>query len=256
MQKNLYRDEINQPKEPTKIETDAAKFENEASQIIKHFREDDEFVLSYEDSEKLKLFFAIMGFRAKRVGERFADGEAKPFLEIYSKYQKNEDYLDFWKRQLGYLMNCRSYNEVIIHSDIADPIKLFMRRDTYGLYGTYFVLLEKRGSEEFVITDTYPTVIFGSGPNISRMNMYSMFPISPKRLILLAYHGVEDVPENVLGLRRVVFRKSENAEENGAVIIRPRKIYEIDVKSINRILEKESVEGFAFQNRETISIES
>ncbi len=67
MTRNLYRDTINHPDEPVKIENDLARYENEASQIINKFLKEDEVVLSAEEDDSLKLFLAIMGFLADRV---------------------------------------------------------------------------------------------------------------------------------------------------------------------------------------------
>lgn len=57
MVRNLYRDEINSPDEPTKIEKDMARFESEASRIITgKFLGRDEITITLEEDEKLKLF--------------------------------------------------------------------------------------------------------------------------------------------------------------------------------------------------------
>ena len=73
MVENLYRDELNFPQHPTQIEYDLAVYESEISQIIrKKFLFENEITLTLEEDAKLRLFFAIMGFRAKRVKERFA----------------------------------------------------------------------------------------------------------------------------------------------------------------------------------------
>ena len=62
MAKHLYRDEINSPDNPTKIESDLAVFENEASHIIKNkFLQLSEFTLDLEEIAKLKLFFFSNG---------------------------------------------------------------------------------------------------------------------------------------------------------------------------------------------------
>lgn len=91
MVRNLYRDEINNPDEPVKIEKDIARFESEIAKIIKgRFLKADEMSITLEEDEKLKLFFAIMAFRSKITSEKFgpkASGESKTF---YSQYPKME----------------------------------------------------------------------------------------------------------------------------------------------------------------------
>lgn len=74
MVKNLYRDEINNADNPTKIEKDLAVFENEVSRIIKDkFLSGRDIILTLQEDQKLKLFFAIMGFRSKETNHKFGD---------------------------------------------------------------------------------------------------------------------------------------------------------------------------------------
>ena len=99
MSLHLYRDEINTPEQPTKIEKDLAVFEGEVSKIIKEkFLYDNEIVLNINEDAKLRLFFAIMSFRSERVRDNFRENLRKESKESYSRYQKNGDFEDFWKR--------------------------------------------------------------------------------------------------------------------------------------------------------------
>ena len=59
---------------------------------------------------------------------------------FYSKYQVDEDFSDFWKRNLSNLVNCRSLREVMNHKGIDVPIKIFFCRDTFGYFGRYFTI--------------------------------------------------------------------------------------------------------------------
>ena len=60
MSKHLYRDEINSPDNPTKLEHDLAVYENEVSIIIKNkCLKCTEFTLDMKEDAKLRLFFAI-----------------------------------------------------------------------------------------------------------------------------------------------------------------------------------------------------
>ena len=126
MSKNLYRDEINNIDAPAKIEKDMARFEGEAARIIAdNFLNADEISLTLEEDEKLKLFFAIMAFRSKVTSGKFGRDASDEFIKFYSFYQKNGDLSDFWKRNLGKLVNCRSLREVLNHKEIDNPIKAF-----------------------------------------------------------------------------------------------------------------------------------
>ena len=112
MSRNLYRDEINNDTDPVKIEKDLAGFESEVSHILRKFLVDREIVLTYDECEKLKLFFAIMGFRSYNTKKLFNEALTNESRRFYSNWQNDKHFDDFWKRNLGYLVNCRSLSEV------------------------------------------------------------------------------------------------------------------------------------------------
>lgn len=135
MSRNLYRDEINNPEEPTKIEHDFSKYEREISELIKNkFISQNRISITMEENNSLLLFLAIMGFRAERVQRTTFGNEApEANAEFYSVYQEDGNLTDFWKRNLGELVNCRSIEEVSNNEKIDVPVKIFMQRDTVGL---------------------------------------------------------------------------------------------------------------------------
>ena len=231
MVKNLYNDNTNHSLFPQKIEIDLSGFESEVAIIInKKFLKENSFKLSKEEDNKLKLFFALMSFRNINTKEQFANysEESKDF---FLKYQTDLNFLDFWKRNLGYLVNCRSLDEVIKHKKIDEPIKVFMMRDVFNFSGKYFLLFEKRGLNSFVIGDCYPTEITGD----NSIHLYSYYPISPDRLILVVSNGVEFVPNGVLNLSKKDLKKPSNES-----IINVRKLYDINVNEINEHIIKNS----------------
>ena len=187
--RNLYRDTINHPDEPVKIEKDLARFENEASKIIEKFFDDD-VILTTEEDEKLRLFFAIMGFRSERVQKQFGINADQDYKDFYGFYQEDGNLTDFWKRNLGELVNCRSIKEVLGNPKIDEPIKAFMVRDTYGITGMYFMRIEKRGKEDFVLSDAYPGVMEGLLDNGVGLPLYYLYPLSKQIMILLIANGV------------------------------------------------------------------
>ena len=253
MKRNLYRDDINNPDNPTKIEKDMACFENEVSQIIKKgFLNRDEVSITLEEDERLKIFFAIMAFRSKNAGEKFGIQISDESRDFYSKYQSDGNFTDFWKRNLGNLVNCRSLREVMDHVEIDDPIKLFFCRDTFGYFGRYFIIIERRGPIDFVIGDAYPTVISGVMDSGLELQMYSIFPISPDRVLLLADNGVKGAPRNIAVFSNEVLKKPRLNSDRGIITIRVKKVYESEVRYVDSVLEKESHEGFAFRNRERV----
>ncbi len=248
MVENLYRDELNSPQCPTQIEYDLAVYESEIAQIIrKKFLLENEITLTLEEDAKLRLFFAIMGFRAKRIKERFADEFTKETKEMYAPYHTNDDFEDFWKRNLSYIVKCRSVEEVFNHNGIAPPIKLFFHRDTCGILGLYFVVIECKGDETFLIGDTYPVVFSSELPDGVPIQLYSAFPISPNRTIILATNGAHYVKRDVLGFRQCVFLPPKINEDN-SYTIRVKKVFDEEVKQINQGVINEAVEGYCFKS--------
>lgn len=255
MVRNLYRDDINNIENPMKIETDMARFESEVAQIIiKRFLYENEISITLDEDEKLKLFFAIMAFRSKITSDKFGIEASVENKTFYSKYQKNGDLSDFWKRNLGNLVNCRSLREVLSHKEIDDPIKLFFIRDTFGYFGLYFIVAERRGHIDFIVSDVYPTVVYGVTDGGIEIPMYSIFPISPDRIVLLVANGVEGAPRSVAVLNEEILKKPKLSTNKRLIKIRVKKMYEDEVRYVNSVLIKEAYEGFAFKNKDRVNI--
>lgn len=247
MIRHLYRDEINSPDNPVKIEKDLANFEREVSEIINgRFLEENEITLSTEEEEKLKLFFAIMGFRAKRTAEFFENGLSKMGQAMYLKSQPDGNFSDLWKRNLMYLINCRSMDDVRNHPGIDDHIKIFFKRDTEGIFGIYFAVAERKEKPEVVLGDMYPTVVSGKLPNGLELPMYSIFPVSPDRVILMVNNGAYNTPPEVLAIRPCVITPPKN-NKNGTKTIRVKKLYCDEIKTLNASVISEAQEGIVFK---------
>ncbi len=255
MVKNLYRDDINNPDEPTKIEKDLARFESEISKIItERFLKKDEIIITLEEDEKIKLFFAIMAFRSKITSNKFGTGASDECKEFYSVYQKNGDLSDFWKRNLGNVINCRSLKEICNHKGIDKPIKIFFQRDMFGYFGLYFVVAERRGTTDFIISDAYPTIISGVSDRGIQLHMYYIFPISPNRIILLAANGVQGASRKLTVFSSEVLKKPKWNPYNNSLTFRVKKVYENEVKYVNSVLINEAYEGFVFRDKSRIAI--
>lgn len=223
------------------------RFEGEISKIIKKMLIVDKVVLTKEDDEKIKLFLAIMGFRNHRTKYNFAEEMSSVSKDMYLQYQENGDFLDLWKRNLGYLVNCRTGKDVINHTEIDEPIKVFMMRDIYGVFGTYLVIVEKREEEGFVVGDTYPAVVTGTHANGWSLHMYSINPISPSRAVLLVSNGAEGVPREVLEFRSSILSKPKIHLEDGSVAIRVKKIYPEEVRVINNMTIHAAQKGYVIK---------
>ena len=248
MEKNLYRDEINHSDNPTKVEKDLARFENEISQIINgRFLNDKEITLTFDEEERLRIFFAIMGFRSKNASNIFSQNASRQDKEFYSYFQGNDNLQDFWKRNLGYIINCRTVEEILNHENIDIPIKIFFQRDTLGFFGMYFVVVERKENEDFIIGDAYPVIENGLLDNGFRLQIYSIFPTSPSRAILLVSNGAEATPRDVIYLRRGVFTKPKIDNDNKTFTIRVKGLYNEEVRHLNSIVVKNAQEGIVFQ---------
>ena len=243
MERNLYRDEINYADKPVQIEYDLSDYEREVAELIKRkFLDKRKFELTEQEDSMLKLFFAIMSFRNINAKEQFSDNLSKESKDFYKYFQANEDFKDFWKRNLGHLVKCRSMNEVENHPEIDPPIKLFMWRDINGLVGRYIIVVEPKEGDGFILGDCYPLVFTG---DYRRLPMYDIAPISPNRAIIFASIGVAATPRDVLTLRPGIFDLPKINENGNRVIVTKRLLLD-EVQFINREIEKNSHKGFIF----------
>ncbi len=242
------KDIINYPDTPVQIEKDLSKYEEEMSKLINNkFLLDDEIKITKEEDDRLKLFLAIMAFRSVHAFEKFSNYLTKDSNDSYLKWQPNGDFSDFWKRNLGYLVNCRSIQEVIDHKSIDEPIKTFMLRDTESYFGMYFVVSEVRGKNNYVIGDCYPTVVTGTFDFIINLHLYSLYPISPTRMIILVSDGAYKSPQEVIGFDKSILRKPYIDSKN-LIHINVKKMYDQDVERINNEIIKCSHYGYIYKN--------
>lgn len=249
MVRNLYRDEINYATDPVKIEKDLADYEREVALIIKErFLTERDIFITTEEEEKLRLFFAIMGFRARSTKLRFGEEISKQSKKFYKQYQADGNILDFWKRNLGYVVQCRSLEEVLNHPHIDDPIKTFFQRDTIGYFGRYIAVVEANDENAFVIGDTYPVTIQGILDNGLPLIMYEIFPISSNRILFMANNGVQGTPKDVLVLREFLFQPPKYIKETNMLRIRVRKLSTDEVQYINEKIVQNAHLGYAFRS--------
>ena len=250
MGKNLYRDTINSGN-PVQIEEDFARFENEVAPIIKEkFLDSEEFILTRLEEEKLKLFFALMSFRSKNTQESFKKGLSKESKKFYVNWQRNKNFEDFWKRNLGKLAKCRSLEEVINNIEIDEPIKVFLTRDTFGFFGKYFCVVEPKEIGKFVLGDSYPVVFRGiCGPPFSasfEVGIFDVYTISPNRAILFANRGCQGTPRDILQLRPLVLNEPI-IKNNNEMLFRVKKLYLDEIEIINNMVVENAKEGFIYK---------
>ena len=252
MERNLYRDTIND-ENPVKIEEDFARFENEVARIIKEkFLDKEDFSLNQYEHEKLKLFFALMAFRSKSTKDLFKKKLSKESKKLYSDWQDDKNFEDFWKRNLGKLVKCRSWEDIKNNEEIDIPIKLFFKRDVLGLFGKYICLVEPKDVGEFVLSDCYPVAYKGicNAPLgcSFEIGIFDICTVSPNRAILIASVGSTSTKSDVLPLRPLVLNEPI-ANEKNELIFRVKKLYPEEVEAINNMIIKHAKIGYVFKGK-------
>lgn len=258
MTSRLYEDTINNPDDLMRIEKDFSKYENEASQVIKSFlTASSEITIPNKKAEMLKLFVAIMRLRSNMSSEFFKHELSENSKEFYSKYQPDGNFDDFWKRNLALIISCRSWDEVWKNDRIDLPFQAFMKRDAYGVAGMDFLIVEKRGKTDFVLSDSYPTVIY---EQITKENksfeipMFDFLPLSPNRMLMFISKSVQLSNKSVTHFDIDFLKPPKKKYETNEVIIKVKKIYENDVNYINSEMIVNNTEGFIFNNKERLGV--
>lgn len=253
MERNLYRDTINHPDESTQTEKDLGKYENEMAPVLKRFIYSADIILTHEEDEKLKLFFAIMGFRSGRMLDYFGDNLSQENKEFYSLFQEDGDLVDFWRRNLAALANCRYIRDVMNNPEIDKPVQIFMLRDSFAVYGTSFMLLERRGPDPFVLSDCYPVVVTGMTDGGLELPMYSVFPISPNHTVIQFSNGIEACAPTVIGFEKAFFKPAIKQSNGKTIRIRKQLVYEQDVRRLNKMSIRHAEKGVILQDKTYIN---
>lgn len=257
MQRNLYRDEVNYQDNPVQLENDLSKYEMEMAKIFKEkFLESDAFGLTIEDDDRIKLFLAIMTFRSKATREQFGKFTEQD-KQYYNLLKDGETFEDIWIRNLEKIVNCRSLNEVIKCKEIDEIIKAAIMRDSFDMFGRYFIVAERRGKEDFFISDCYPVTTFGEFDAGLKIPMFSYYPIFPARVVILAANGVEGAPRDMQDYEEGFLRKPVIVPNSNQFKFTVRKIYEDKVKIINQNMFEatKAISGnIAFKNKDRISV--
>ena len=246
MEKNLYYFKDDDA-DYYEIENALADYENEISRmLIDQFYDEKIIHIMYAEQESIKLFYAIMGFRSKRAADYFKNSKDKGFVDYYSIFQNDNDFEAFWKRNLKELVKCRSFLEVSRNPNIDKPVKVFMLRDTTGIFGSYLKVVETI-NEEFILTDSYPLVIFGNNAAGMEINLYEVFPISPKRAILIVYDKVDELINfNDSILPKGFFTKPE--VKDGVLELYVKKMKDETVRALNAKTEEINQIGTIIHN--------
>ncbi len=245
---DLYRDEANNPDDPVKIERDLAKYEGEIASLFKaKIYSGDNITLTVEEEEKLKLFIAIMKYRNARANKIFSDKVPDDLKKAIKSAFPDGKPNDIWKKNLGYLANCRSLKEVLDHPYIDDCFKFYVFFYSSGVFGTFLIVAERRGKSEFVLGDSFPYDHLLVAKDGLRLPIFSYFPISPERIIILASNEIKRVDPSTRVINEGLLRKP--MKSGGTIKISVKKIYEDDVNFINSFALKNAKDGIAFRSK-------
>ena len=251
---DLYRDENNK-NDPTKIEDDLAKYENEIAQLFnKKIYKGSQIELTIEEEDKLKLFLTIMGLRNKKAKTVFGEDTDPRILAMYKPYLADNTLEDLWKKNLGVLVNCRSLQEVIDSKEIIDPFRHYVFLNTFGFFGTYLIIAERRGNEDFIIGDSYPSFQMAKTKDGLDLPMLNYYPISPDRVIILAVSDISNFQQSARQISETLFRKPTLINNGKALKYNVKKIYEDDVKFINSFAWMYARGGVAFIDENKVEI--
>ena len=251
---NLYRDEVNNPNNPVKIENDLAKYEGEIAVLLKEkFYKGNEIKLTFAEEEKLKLFISIMMFRNAQSNKIFSDKAPDFFKEKVFQFMPEGDVNSIWKKNLGHLVNCRSLQEVIDHPDIDDFFRHSVFFTTFGLFGQFLIVAERRGSSEFALGDSFPySHVSGASEDGIQIPLFLYFPISPERVIIVANNLIKEAQPSARVLSEALFRKPTISKNSISISV--KKIYESDVDFINGFAFRLAKDGVAFRDENKIKI--
>ena len=155
-----------------------------------------------------------------------------------------------WKRNLGHLVTCRSLQDVITSPVIDDPMKAFMIRDAGGPLLRYISIAECHEPYEFVIGDSYPVEIVGGLITGQEVELYSVYPISPERVLLLTCPEALEAPNLIRGFRECIVTKPYRIDDCHTKL-KVRKIYAEEINFLNNWIIKNSSEGVAYRSEET-----
>ncbi len=246
MEKNLNFDVLNHPENPLWIEEELSFFESDIAPLIKKLNNDDEIVLLKEEVFKLRLFLFIMMFRSKHVRNEFLKFNNHD-LELYKLFQDFDNSEDLWKKNLSELLKCKNETDLKKFKNI-NPI--ILNKCLYNIINYYTTVIEKRGSTGFIMSDVYPVVYY--------RNIYQkefpvclLCPISPYRMLVLNFMENDKIfkNDNVI-TKNFSYPPQPFDRKNYSIKLIVKKVYEKEVKEINKIIYESAIEGVIMTKNE------
>ena len=195
-------------------------------------------------NKKINICFEIKNELAKY------ESEVAPLFERIRKADRDfiltideeETYEELWKRNLFEISKCRSLIDIKNSNNIDDVFKAFMAKDTIGLAGSYFIVCDKRGNEDFVLSDCFPMVHEGFMDSGISLTLYLFIPVSPGRILIQAFDGCENTPNSLSLIDKKILVYPSLSKNNFKYSI--KKIYEEYIHRINEVTIKNSSYGY------------
>lgn len=234
-----------------------SELERKVSEIIKRILESkNQIVLNRVEVESIKRFLYLMEFRSKRRKWQYENKYFDPLTEmILDEKIEDKDYVGLWLKELKILLSSTKYD--INYDDLSLAIAMDFQ---YYMDQTFIVLWDACEDERFVITDNFGT--FERSRKMSPLKLFLLFPISPRRMIVLA-NKLFKSPRAWLELdsefsREIVeFPKNErkshysiNMDDKYKYTI--QRVKNIDVIHANELLINETYELFSFDDPNSI----
>jgi len=252
---NLYKD-ISED-DVMLVERLFSELERKVSMIIQKILEArNQIVLDRLEVEMVKRFLYLMEFRSKRRKSQYEKKNFTPMTEMILDMKiEGKEYVQLWLNELKVLLQHTKYD--MNYNDLSLAIHWDFE---YYMDQTFIVIWDACQDERFIITDNFGTF------ELSRikppLKLFLLFPISPRRMIVLA-NKLFELPDSWGELdsefsRDIVeFPKNERIS-NYAINMEDKYKYQIkrvrnnDVIHANELLINETYELFSFEDPDAI----
>ncbi len=107
----------------------------------------------------------------------------------------------------------------------------------------YFMRQERRGKEDFVISDAYPGGMEGMLDNGIGIPLYHIYPLSKQVVIILTSIGAELSHKAISGFDKKMLKKPILSRDGKCLYIKTQRLYNQDVRRLNQILIDNATEG-------------
>lgn len=268
MNKYMYTSKVINQDNDVEVENNLSKFECDVAPLFKKIVVDNIIVLTRSELEKLRIFLSLLSFRSdsrkKQYKKERFDNLTKSLLK---GFKENDSFEEYWKREVNELAKCRTYDDIKANKVVDDIVLQEFLNDIEGYYMT---IVESRG-QDFIISDTYPTSEVYTLSNGVNIHMHMIFPVSPKRAILLHHIMFKEVLRNNLRVELSEMVKLSKIKDQILKEPKPHyvksimehtmndtfeysvvKIYQSDVCYLNELMLNEVVNGFAYKDYQHI----